>query len=370
MSSCWRDRWSFFKLVRAWFSPVVGTYVQDLVGLLRSSLMVACPDVSVVIPVYNGVHHVGAAIESCLRQTLTNIEILVVDDGSDDGSAEIVRRYLQDPRVALIQLGANQGVSTARNVALDRAAGTWIATLDADDTMSEDRLERLVGAAEDSGADLVHDDLYLVYDGDIVPYSTLNGSTGYVVRPDAAIDLEEMIESEVGGRSRYRLGLTRPIMRRAFLDEHKICYDARLRVGEDYLLYLECVLAGAIWLQIPTAHYVYCQRAGSAVRTAQVPVLEAKLDACNRLLHRSTLGYGQRRQLLHYRHNLETMLAYQRVAEAAKAGHLATAMFWACRNPWFLARLGSEVRGLVRRRWNYHLRHDAHALDMLPPPSI
>ena len=95
--------------------------------------MVEGPDVSVVIPVYNGVHHVGAAIESCLRQTLTNIEILVVDDGSDDGSAEIVRRYLQDPRVALIQLGANQGVSTARNVALDRAAGTWIATLDADD---------------------------------------------------------------------------------------------------------------------------------------------------------------------------------------------------------------------------------------------
>ena len=328
------------------------------------------PEVSVLIPVYNGVRHVAAAIESCLRQTLTNIEILVVDDGSDDGSAEIVRRYLHDSRVALVQLGSNQGVSTARNIALDRAAGTWIATLDADDTMSEDRLERLVAAAEESGADLVHDDLYLVYDGDTVPYSTLNGSTGHVVRPDAAIDLEEMIESEVGGRSRYRLGLTRPIMRRAFLDEHKIRYDAHMRVGEDYLLYLECVLAGAIWLQIPAAHYVYCQRAGSAVRTAQVPMLEAKLDACNRLLLRSTLRYGQRVRLLHYQHNLRTLLAYQRVAEAAKAGRLATAMFAACRNPRFLVRLGRELPNVVRRRWSYHLRHDAHALDMLPPSTI
>jgi succinoglycan biosynthesis protein ExoO len=328
------------------------------------------PEVSVLIPVFNGVRHVAGAIESCIRQTLTNIEILVVDDGSDDGTAEIVRRYLHDPRVVLVELGSNQGVSTARNVALDRAAGTWIATLDADDTMSEDRLERLVAAAEELGADLVHDDLYLVYDGDTVPYATLNGSTGHVVEPGAAIDLEQMIESEVGGRLRYRLGLTRPIMRRAFLDEHKIRYDAHMRIGEDYLLYLECVLAGAIWFQVSAAHYVYCQRAGSAARTAQVPMLEAKLDSCNRLLHRLTLEHGQRVRLVHYRHNLVTLLAYQRVAEAAKAGRLATALYAACRNPRFLARLGTELPKVVRRRWSYHLRHDAHALDMLPPTTI
>ena len=101
------------------------------------------PLVSVVIPAFNASKHVHAAIESCLGQTLTNIEILVVDDGSVDATAAIVRRYAGDPRMKLIELATNRGVSGARNVAINHATGTWIATLDADDTMTDERLEVL-----------------------------------------------------------------------------------------------------------------------------------------------------------------------------------------------------------------------------------
>ena len=64
------------------------------------------------------------------------------------------------------------------------------------------------------------------------------------------------------------------------------------------------------------------------------------------------------------------MLAYQRGVEPAKAHHLGGAIGAALRNPRFVQRVGREVPALVRRRWAFHVRHEVHALDMLPPPDV
>jgi glycosyltransferase involved in cell wall biosynthesis len=96
------------------------------------------PQVSVVMPVYNGQRWLRQAVESILAQTLSDLEFIVVDDGSTDGSADTVQSYA-DPRIRLIRQ-ANQGEVTARNNGTLAACGDYVTFLDADDLAEPQRL--------------------------------------------------------------------------------------------------------------------------------------------------------------------------------------------------------------------------------------
>jgi glycosyltransferase involved in cell wall biosynthesis len=102
--------------------------------------------VSVMIPVYNGVAYLGEAIDSVLAQSYRPIEIIVVDDGSEDSSAEVARGYGDAVRYAHQQ---RRGNGAARNRAVAMATGDLFAFLDADDRLIPGALERLAGVLED-----------------------------------------------------------------------------------------------------------------------------------------------------------------------------------------------------------------------------
>ena len=107
------------------------------------------PTVSVIVPVFNGEQFLGEALASAWAQSLAPLEVIVVDDGSTDGSAAIASRM----NVRYISQ-ANSGVSSARNAGLRVAQGQFVAFLDADDTWLPTKLERQVAAlldAEDAG---------------------------------------------------------------------------------------------------------------------------------------------------------------------------------------------------------------------------
>ena len=97
------------------------------------------PAISLIMPVYNGRRHLPAAIDSIRRQTLTDWELIVVDDGSTDDSPEITEGY-RDRRIRSLRLDRNRGVAAALNAGLEHAAGTFIARMDADDLSHPQRL--------------------------------------------------------------------------------------------------------------------------------------------------------------------------------------------------------------------------------------
>ena len=109
------------------------------------------PLVSVIIPVYNVAPYLREALDSVVNQTCRRLEIIVVDDGSTDGSGALCDEYASDPRVRVIHQ-ENRGLSGARNAGLDRATGDAIAFLDSDDAFHPDFVRQMLEAME--GADV------------------------------------------------------------------------------------------------------------------------------------------------------------------------------------------------------------------------
>ena len=117
--------------------------------------MTAAPLVSVIVPAYNARAFVGRTLASLRAQTFTDFEVIVVDDGSTDGTAAVVAEAAAaDPRIRLIRQ-ANGGVANARNRALAEARGAYVANLDADDLWRPQFLERTLAALETAGEEAV-----------------------------------------------------------------------------------------------------------------------------------------------------------------------------------------------------------------------
>ncbi|MBW4440880.1 MAG: glycosyltransferase [Plectolyngbya sp. WJT66-NPBG17] len=136
--------------------------------------MGSSPLVSVVIAAYNAEAFISDTLKSILAQTYRDFEVIVIDDGSVDRTAEIVRSYAEnDDRIRLIQQ-ENSGVSASRNLAIQHSSGEYIAPIDADDIWYSERLEKHVRCLEaaDSSIGLVYSwSMYLNDVGDIKGYS-------------------------------------------------------------------------------------------------------------------------------------------------------------------------------------------------------
>lgn len=111
--------------------------------MTSSKTAMACPGVSIALPVYNAAKTLPLAIRSMLRQTFTDFELIILDDGSTDDSAQVIARF-DDPRIRYISDGRNRGLAARLNQAIDLARGKYIARMDADDVSYPERLARQV----------------------------------------------------------------------------------------------------------------------------------------------------------------------------------------------------------------------------------
>ena len=242
---------------------------------------------SVVIPAYNASASVAQAIESALAQTEADIEVLVIDDRSTDTTAAVVERMVRrDSRVRLLRQVTNRGPAAARNRGIEHARGEWIALLDADDEFLPRRLETLLRFGDLQEADLVADNLLLRRvsangtDALMLPASILSAPRW--------MSAAEFVAGNIGSRHAPRVsyGFMQPIIRRRFLEANRIRYHEDNRFGEDFLLYLDCLMHGARWWITPEALYRYNWREGTLtdVQSAQ-DLLRIRTEEDRLLLH-------------------------------------------------------------------------------------
>ena len=150
------------------------------------------PLVSIGIPTYNRATCLGAAIDSARGQTFPNIEVIVVDDGSTDGTPAVLAAYESDSRVRVVRHAVNRGATAAKNSVLDAMHGAYCSILDSDDTLLPDAVERLVGEFERRGPDVG-----MVF-GDCVDPDT-GAITGYGLEASGEVTFRDVVTSRVTG---------------------------------------------------------------------------------------------------------------------------------------------------------------------------
>jgi hypothetical protein len=192
--------------------------------------MSGAPLVSVVMSAFNEAATIGVAVESILRQTFTDLELIVVDDGSTDATAEILSG-VTDPRLRVERQPRNVGLTRSLNRGLSVARGQLIARLDADDLAYPRRLERQV-------ARMLADPALAVL------------GTAYVARNPAGRRLEVVrfpaADLEVRWRALFSSPFAHPtvLYRRSILEEHRLRYDEGYPFAEDYDLWTRILRHG------------------------------------------------------------------------------------------------------------------------------
>lgn len=113
------------------------------------------PLISVIMPVYNARDYLEQSIESVLSQTHTNLELILVDDGSTDGSGDICDAYKRRDERVIVKHTANRGQGRARNAGMDLSHGEWITFIDDDDYIEDFALAEMLRLAHEEDADMV-----------------------------------------------------------------------------------------------------------------------------------------------------------------------------------------------------------------------
>jgi succinoglycan biosynthesis protein ExoO len=207
---------------------------------------------------FNAAAHLERAVASVFTQTLRPVDVVLVDDASTDTTREVARRLAaQHPEILVVELPDNQGPAHARNVALDAAVGDWVALLDADDVFTPGRLERMLEVAARESADVVVDNFvfYRARDGALRP-SRIPAGDGYEY-----VDLHRFLRAARPFNYQPVWSLLQPILRAEFLQRHGLRYREGRRHGEDFLLMVDLLLAGARCVRVQNPGYLYTERA-------------------------------------------------------------------------------------------------------------
>jgi glycosyltransferase involved in cell wall biosynthesis len=211
------------------------------------------PLVSIVIPCWNGEAFVGEAIESALAQTWPNIEVIVVDDGSTDGSVDVIRCFGERVRW---ETGPNRGACAARNRGVALARGELIQFLDADDVLMPEKLARMVPVARAAGRDAV---VICDWEEERLCGTARRISLCYRDEDPVVFCLERQLQTSSPLHWREKL-------------KRIDGFDESLPCSQERDLHLRLACAGVRFVHVPEALYKVRRRAGS-LSADFVPIL-------------------------------------------------------------------------------------------------
>lgn len=216
--------------------------------------------VSVVIPAFNNEKYLSSCLDSVLGQSMQNIEVICVEDGSTDNTLDIIKKYCNiDERVRMINYGRNMGTAYARNRGLEAASGKYIYFLDSDDYILEKSMEELYAYAEKYQADCVYFD------------SKLQLETEGLGSPKLQFELKNHNEEVMTGAELFCLlkrnnvytgSVCRQFWRMEYIKENNFNFPDGL-LGEDALFSFQAMLAGKRMVIINKCYHVYRRHGGS-----------------------------------------------------------------------------------------------------------
>lgn len=188
--------------------------------------------VSIVVPIYNAEKYLRQCLDSIVNQTLKDIEIILIDDGSTDNSAEICKEYLEDTRVRYFYK-ENEGLAAARQDGIERAQGEYIGFVDSDDWLELNMYEEMYEAAKSN-------------DSDIVFCNCVQNEDGHRFTPEVRVGAynRDQIRSEIlpktlayvsreGGKRAIRWSNCLRIYKMSCVNENNIKFDRRFRRSQD-----------------------------------------------------------------------------------------------------------------------------------------
>ncbi|MGG2954223.1 glycosyltransferase family 2 protein [Geobacillus stearothermophilus] len=212
--------------------------------------------VSVIIPAYNVESYIGRCLTSTVNQSLKEIEIIVINDGSTDNTLNVINKFCSlDNRIKVID-SKNNGVSAARNYGLSRSTGKYIFYIDADDWIETNALKEMYEVAEENNADIVIANAYIDYDnGKLVPYI------------DGKLTCDEPLKDFLIGN--IRPSVSTKLYRRDLFTYNNIRHFEKIRIGEDLLVNFFLILHAKKIIKIEKFFLHYIQRQKSAIHSYQ-----------------------------------------------------------------------------------------------------
>lgn len=229
--------------------------------------------ISVVIPVYKSEEYLRRCVDSVLAQTISELELILVDDGSPDGSGSICDEYAaKDSRVKVIHQ-ENAGVSAARNAGMDLASGDYLAFVDSDDFVGPDMYEALLRVAEDTGADVVECNYQFG--------QWENQDSGKVCVDTGLEALKKAFFQDRYGDGHSICPCTKLIARRLY---QKVRFLVGCSIAEDVLFCARLYALSEKAAKLDKTFYTYYQSEGSAMRGGYRVRNADEVDADRRLI--------------------------------------------------------------------------------------
>nr|MBQ8890905.1 glycosyltransferase [Clostridia bacterium] len=236
--------------------------------------------VSVVMPIYNAYSYLRPAIDCVIDQTLQDIELICVDDGSTDHSLDILKEYQQlDKRVRIITQ-SNAGPSIARNKGLMRARGDFVIFLDADDFVENTLLEKLYTLAVEDNLDIAVAKFDIYNDKKARFEPAIKCDHGEIFEENRVVSKSTYPDCILQSTTMY---IWNKLFRRSFLKEKELSFDPELRVFEDaYFVVTSLSLASAVGKvhEVLVHHRVYADQAKKKLFKKyfrQVPEIYARI---------------------------------------------------------------------------------------------
>lgn len=312
------------------------------------------PDVSFAVACYNAGDYLVPAVTSALAQKEVRVEVLIVDDGSTDGSIAVAESLVRaDPRVRLLQTPVNSGPAGARNIALSEMRGEWFAVLDADDLVLPDRSRALIDLAEQEGADLVADNLVVFGEGIAEkPFLRIMLDDGW-----HRLTLEDYFAQSRLLEDVPNPGFLKPMIRRSVIDATMLRYNEQLKIGEDDELIVRLLTRGRTYVVHHTPRYRYRKHGASISHRLSLDHAE-RMMAAERTI-RDMIGPAQAARPS-YRGRWRAMvrgLAFTRSIDFLKRRRLLDAAATLLREPGAVLLYRHPVAAALRRFTGQRPRH-------------